>query len=88
MSETPTVKPLFTFKEVIYIVTLVSGFLYNNYSLKMEIHEAVLSQAYQKEIVMQQLAQNNKRFDGIESRLLIYEASPANKPKETKIETE
>lgn len=88
MSEEQTTKPVFSFKELIYILTLVSGFLYNNFSLKMEIHDAIATQKFNKEIVMEQMASNNKRIEGIENRMYRFECSPANKPKETKIVTE
>ena len=89
MSETqsPTVKPLFSVKDVMYIITIIGGLAVQYYSLKAEIHDAVMEQSFNKRELTQQITANTARLDHLDGKyfqLLTY----ALKPKEIKIESE
>ncbi len=91
MSTEPTSKPVFSFKELVYIMALISGYLMQQSTMKQEINAAVASIKADKEIVNLQLAVIKKDIDVLNGRydfLVRRDLQVATKPKEIKIETE
>jgi hypothetical protein len=94
----PTDKPLFSFKEVVYIAMLVSGFLFQQFNfkteiqiLKTEIHDAIIEQSFSKKESEQRIFLVEKKADDLEKKyntLMASVFSPAAKPKKIKIESE
>ena len=91
MPEEPTSKPLFSLKELVYIMALISGYFMQQSTLKQEINAAVATIKADKEIVNMQLAVIKKDIEGLNGRydfLIRRDLQVATKPKEIKIETE
>jgi hypothetical protein len=89
---TGTDKPIFTFKELIYILGLASGFFIQYFTLKSEIHDAIVEQSFNKRELSEQIAAVKIHVTGLDNKydFLIRSSlsSPADKPKEIKIESE
>lgn len=83
----------FSVVDVTKIVTVIVCFMAQNYSLKNEIHEAILTQSGDKQFFGVQIAGITKDIDGLNNKydFLIrneLKFSPADKPKPIKLEPE
>lgn len=91
MSEKPaTEKPIFSFKELMYVLTLALGFFIQHFTMKQEIHDAIVEMSYSKKELMQMIAATDKRVDAHDKALnwLTQHVGSAIKPKEIQIEPE
>lgn len=93
----PTDKPAFSFKEVVSIAGLVSGFLFQYFSLRTEVRDLksemkalVMEQSFNKREIIQQVTAAQKDIDDFKKYVpqLASLFSPADKPKPIKIQTE
>lgn len=74
-----------TIKEVIYIVSIASAFIANNYSLKNEIRETVMAAESEKRVVDLRLANLEKKDETHEKALqIIGEMIEVNSPRLTR----
>ncbi len=91
-SSSATDKPVFSIKDVIYLLTIATAFLTQHFTLKSEIHDAIVEQSFNKRELSEQIAAVSFRVTGLDNKydFLIRSGffSPADKPKEIKVESE
>lgn len=86
-----TDRPVYSFKDLVYILTLAFGFFIQHFTLKMEIHDAVVEQSFNKREMSAEIASIELRTRNLESNydfLCKSNFMPADKPKQIKIEEE
>jgi hypothetical protein len=87
-----TDKPMFSFRDVITILTLASAFFIQHFTLKSEIHDAIVEQSFNKREMSEKIAAVEFRILGLDNKydflLRSQLPSPADRPKNIKIETE
>lgn len=91
MSEkSATERPIFSFRDVVYIMTLVIGFAIQHFTIKQQIHDTAIEVMYSKKETTQSIALLDKRVDTHERRInwLSSQVGSAIKPKELQIEPE
>lgn len=84
-----TDKPVYSFKDLVYILTVAFGFFIQHFTLKMEIHDAVVEQSFNKREMSAEIAAIDLRTRNLESKCdFLYKNNfmPADKPKKIKIE--
>jgi hypothetical protein len=75
-------------KDIVFLLTFLSGFLAQWYSLKIEIHDAIVESKYEKEFSADKFLAITKRLDLLDFKITNSQNSPANKPKRISLETE
>ena len=98
MSENPaTDKPIFSFKEFMYVLTFVLGLVIQHYTMKQEFHDSIVEMTYNIKEQKQNLAATNVRIDLHDGLFKSYDrkfswlaqqVGVAIKPKELQIEPE
>jgi hypothetical protein len=87
-----TDKALFSFKDVVYLLTIASAFFIQYFTLKSEIHDAIVEQSFNKREMQEKIAAVEFRVTGLDNKydflLRSQLPSPADKPKKIKIESE
>lgn len=98
MTDKPaTDKPIFSFKELMYVLTLVIGFLIQHYTMKQEFHDAIVEMSYDIKENKQLIVASESRIDSHDGLIkahdrrltwLATQIGAAIKPKELQIEPE
>lgn len=87
-----TDKPTFSFRDMVYLMTMASAFFIQYFTLKSEIHDAIVEQSFNKREMSEKIAAAEFRITGLDNKydFLIRSqlSSPADKPKKIKIESE
>lgn len=91
MDKPITEKPIFSFKEFIYVLSLAIGFFIQDQRHQTQIHDAIVEMGYSKKEMLQTMAfmqkditAHDRRLNWVTERIGIS----AIKPKEIKIESE